>query len=365
MKYIDEFRNAGRVNRVAACIRELAPARQIKIMEVCGTHTQSFFRFGLDRLLPEQLEFISGPGCPVCVSSQEYIDRAIFYAQAPDVTVLTFGDMLRVPGTASSLEREKARGARVYIVYSPLDALSYAARHRREKVIFLAVGFETTACTIAQAVIAAQKDKMKNIFFLPSLKTIPSAMKMLLHDRKLGISAFLCPGHVSAIIGMRPYAFIPRQYKIGCCIAGFEPLDILEGIYLLVRQIVHHRPAVENQYSRVVTGNGNVRAQKSISTVFTETSSPWRGLGIIPKSGLALKRQFARFDAQQALPVTFKHRPATAKQKLCRCGAVIKGLLKPDACPLFRKSCTPENAYGPCMVSSEGACNTYFRYRLR
>ena len=362
MKYIDEFRQASLVKKVAGRIKDIAPGRRVKIMEVCGTHTQSFFRFGLDKLLPPSLEFIAGPGCPVCVCAQDYIDRAIAYAQAPGTCVLTFGDMLRVPGTVSSLEAQRASGARVLVVYSALDALSYAAGHPEENIIFLAVGFETTACTIAQTVLLAREEKIKNLFFLSSLKTMPAAMKALLEDPRLGISAFLCPGHVSAIIGTKPYEFIPRRYHIGCCVAGFEPLDILEGIYLLLLQMARRKPVVDNQYRRVVKAGGNVRAQETLRAVFSAGSARWRGLGIIPGSGLALKGRFGRFDAEKALPLKFRKYAPGRKQKLCRCPDVIKGRIRPDECRLFGKTCSPQDPYGPCMVSSEGACNAYYKY---
>jgi hydrogenase expression/formation protein HypD len=365
MRYSDEFRNERLVKKAAGRIRQSAPPGIFKIMEVCGTHTQSFFRFGLDQLLPANLEFIAGPGCPVCVSPQDYIDRAIAYTHCPETCVLTFGDMLRVPGTLSSLDNERSKGHPVHVVYSPLDALTFAIRHPSVKVVFLAVGFETTACTIAQTVLLAERQKLKNLFFFSSLKTIPAAMRMLLADAALGISAFLCPGHVSAIIGTKPYEFIPQRFGIGCCVAGFEPLDILEGIYLLVRQIVDSKPKVENQYARVVTRNGNASAQACIRRVFVPRDALWRGLGVIPASGLALRPKFEQFDAAHALPVRLKKHKPDARQKLCRCGEVIKGLIRPDECALFRKSCTPVNPWGPCMVSSEGACNAYYTYRHR
>jgi hydrogenase expression/formation protein HypD len=362
MKYIDEFRNKNLIKRLSEEIKKIMPPYKINIMEVCGTHTQSFFRFGLSGLLPANLKLISGPGCPVCVSSQTYIDKAILYAKKKNTLILTFGDMLRVPGEHSTLEEERARGAQVRVVYSALDALSVARHNPEQKVIFLGVGFETTAPTIALSITSAKKENLKNLFFFCSLKLIPPAMDYLVQDRRLNLSGFLCPGHVSTIIGTKPYAFIPKRYKIGCCVAGFEPLDILEGIYFLLKQIVEHRPQVANQYVRLVKKEGNPRAKKIISKVFKVSDASWRGLGKIPKSGLMIKNEFYRFDAERMFPLKCQTSDARRPTK-CRCGDVLKGLISPLDCPLFAKACSPENPVGPCMVSSEGACNAYYRYR--
>jgi len=363
MKYVDEFRKSGLIHKVVKAIHAINPQGEINIMEVCGTHTQNFFRFGLDKLLPRNLNFIAGPGCPVCVSSQEYIDQAIAYTQDKDIMLVTFGDMLRVPGSRSSLEQERAKRGNVFVAYSALDALSFARRYPQKKIVFLAVGFETTTSTIALSILQAKKEKLRNIFFHSSLKTIPFAMQYLLQDKRLGLSGFLCPGHVSTIIGSRAYEFIPEKYGIGCCVAGFEPLDILEGIYLLLRQIVKKSPAVENQYKRAVTGSGNLKAQKIIAEVFRQCDVPWRGLGRIPKSGLRLQNTFSCFDAQKMLPIKVKLPTPGPRAKKCRCAEVIKGLIKPEVCLLFGRVCSPENPYGPCMVSAEGTCNAYYKYK--
>jgi hydrogenase expression/formation protein HypD len=362
MKYIDEFRKISLIHKTSGAIRKIAPAGQISIMEVCGTHTQNFFRFGLDKLLPANLKFIAGPGCPVCVSSQEYIDKAIAYTRDENNLVLTFGDMLRVPGALSTLEKERAKRGNVLVVYSALDALTFARKNPHRKNIFLAVGFETTASTIGLTIMQAKKEKLKNIFFFSSLKTIPPAMNYLVQDKRLRLSGFLCPGHVSTIIGTQPYEFIPRKYGLSCCVAGFEPLDILEGIYFIIRQIVKKKPGVENQYKRVVKKYGNLKAQEVISEVFKKSDAFWRGLGKISRSGLKLKNRFAEFDAEKALPLKIKPQAPNPKQKLCCCAGVIKGLIRPDECPLFGKICSPENPYGPCMVSIEGTCNAYYKY---
>ena len=362
MKYIDEFRNVKLVQQCAEKLRAITPSRNINLMEVCGTHTQNFFRFGLDRMLPENVRLIAGPGCPVCVSSQGYIDNAIKFAEQKDAVILTFGDMLRIPGTHASLEQEKARFGNVAVVYSPLDCLKVAKRNPQKQVIFLAVGFETTAPTIALTILAAKKEKLNNLFFYSSLKLIPPAMEYLLQDKRLQLDGFLCPGHVSAIIGTKSYAFIPKRYKIGCCVAGFEPLDILEGTYLLVRQIVAQKPTVENQYKRVVTAQGNTEAVKLMRKVFAVSSASWRGFGNIPESGLRIRKEFSDFDAAKVFSVKEATR-VTGKIARCRCPDVLKGLLSPAQCPLFGKSCSPQHPVGPCMVSIEGACNAHFKYR--
>jgi len=363
MKYIDEFRDAKLVKKFAQRIKRIAPSRSINIMEVCGTHTQSFFRFGLDELMPKNLRLIAGPGCPVCVSSQEYIDNAIKLAQQKDTLILTFGDMLRIPGTQSTLEREKTKFGNVRVVYSALDSLKAARLNPDKKIIFLAVGFETTAPTIALSIIAAKKERLNNLFFYSSLKLIPPAMDYLIQDERLNLDAFLCPGHVSAVIGTTAYEFIPRRYKIGCCVAGFEPLDILEGIYLLLEQIAENKPQVQNQYARVVKRTGNARALSIMHKVFEESGADWRGFGVIPKSGLKIRKEFSQFDAGKV----FSIKRATGngqRATKCKCGDVLKGLISPRSCPLFARACAPANPIGPCMVSSEGACNAYFKFKI-
>jgi len=365
MRFIDEFRNKNIIKRVAQRITEIMPENKISIMEVCGTHTQSFHRFGLDRLIPENLRLIAGPGCPVCVSDQDYIDKAIQLSKIADTIILSFGDMLRVPGTNTSLERQRAEGSDVRVVYSAWDSLKIAERNPKKKVIFLAVGFETTAPTLALTLQAAQKEKLNNLFFFSSLKLIPPAMKALVSVRQINIDGFLCPGHVSTIIGSLAYDFIPRIYKVPCCVAGFEPLDVLEGIYLLLYQIINKKPRVMNQYMRAVKRDGNKKAQAIIKDVFRIVDDKWRGLGEIPRSGLKIRCEFLKFDAERFL--SFKHRnwrnPESNNPNRCRCGEVLRGIIRPDECPLFRKVCSPVNPYGPCMVSNEGACNVYYRYK--
>ncbi|MDD2679449.1 MAG: hydrogenase formation protein HypD [Candidatus Omnitrophica bacterium] len=362
MKYVDEFRNAKLVNKLSARIQAMNPGNNINIMEVCGTHTQNFCRFGLAKLLPENIRLISGPGCPVCVSPQSYIDTAIRLAKNKAMLIVTFGDMLHVPGSRSSLERERAKFGNVRVVYSPLDALSIARANPDKNVVFLAVGFETTAPTIALSILEAQKEKLNNLFFLSSLKLIPAAMRYLLLDKRLKIDGFLCPGHVSAVIGTKDYTFIPKKYKIPCCIAGFEPVDILEGIAMIIEQLAAGNACVANQYTRVVAKTGNRKAREIIRRVFKRDDSEWRGLGIIPQSGLKLKNEFSGFDASRIFRVAnMQNKAKPAKQ--CRCPDVLKGLIAPPDCPLFAQRCRPDKPLGPCMVSSEGACNAYYKFR--
>ena len=360
MKYVDDFRDPRLIKKAAEKINQVMPQRELKIMEVCGSHTQSFCRFGLKKLLPDNLKFISGPGCPVCVSHQSFIDNAVDLAKKPDVVIATFGDMLRVPGSNSSLEKERALGANIQIVYSPLDSLKIAKRNFNKKVVFLGVGFETTAPVIALSILAAKKEGLENLSYLCALKLMPPAMEYLLKDRMVDIDAFLCPGHVSTIIGTKPYEFITKKYKIPCCVAGFEPLDILEGIYLLLKQINGSKPAVSNQYSRVVKKGGNPKARRIISEVFDVASVKWRGLGEIKDSGLKIKDKFRSLDAVKIFSLKDKKKVQASR---CRCADVLKGLISPEECPLFGKICTPEKALGPCMVSIEGACNAYYKYQ--
>ncbi|MDD4939318.1 MAG: hydrogenase formation protein HypD [Candidatus Omnitrophica bacterium] len=363
MRYVDEFRDSKLIKKALTQIKNIAPSADTKIMEVCGTHTHSFFRFGLSSLLPSNLRLVAGPGCPVCVSSQEYIDNSIDLAKDQNNVVLTFGDMLRVPGNlGSTLEKQRAIHGNVKVVYSVQDALLFALKNPDKRMIFLAVGFETTAPSIALGIAAAKKQKIKNLFFYSSLKLIPPAMEYLAKDRRLELSGFLCPGHVSCIIGSGAYEFMPKKFKIGCCVAGFEPLDILEGLYMLLRQIAEKRPRVQNQYRRAVTKNGNVKAKRALSEVFNVRDASWRGLGVIPASGLKIKERFSRFDAEKNFSFNLGLPAPDLKLKKCRCGDILKGLISPGGCPLFSKACTPEHPIGPCMVSSEGACSAHYKY---
>ncbi|MDD4908832.1 MAG: hydrogenase formation protein HypD [Candidatus Omnitrophica bacterium] len=362
MRYIDEFRDQRLIKSLSRSIKQVTPEKPINIMEVCGTHTRSFFRFGLRALLPSNVRLVSGPGCPVCVSGQDYIDAAIAYARIENVIIASFGDMLNVPGTVSTLEKERGAGRDIRIVYSPWDALKIARAHPGKKIIFLAVGFETTAPAIALTILKAKENGIKNLFFFSSLKLIIPAMKSLLGDRRLKINGFLCPGHVSVVIGSNAYRPITQKYKVGCCIAGFEPLDMMEGMYFLIKQARDKKFSVKNQYSRAVKNNGNLEAKKIIAKVFRTAQERWRGLGAIPASGLEIRKEFSQFDARVKLPIKIKCSAKDPRITKCRCGDVLKGLIRPPQCPLFNKSCRPDEPFGPCMVSSEGTCNVYYQY---
>ena len=322
------------------------------IMEVCGGHTMALYRNGITSLLPDNLRMVSGPGCPVCVSDIRYIDHAIALSRLPDVIIATYGDLIRVPGSTSSLEKEKAAGGAVNIVWSGLEAIDIAVRNRDKK------GFETTIPGTAIAVLEARKRAQDNFFVLCSHKIMPPAMTALI-DEGVRIDAYLCPGHVSTVTGSDIYEPIASQYGKPCVVSGFEPADILQSILMIVRQVEAHRAVVEIQYTRVVHREGNPKARAMIEQVFTPNDDRWRGLGVIPGSGLRLSDDFSRFDAGKMLQVTVEP-PREAKG--CICGSILKGLQYPVDCQLFAKVCTPDTPVGACMVSSEGACAAFFQY---
>ena len=332
----------------------------LKIMEVCGTHTVTACRSGLRTLLPENLKLLSGPGCPVCVTPEGYIDNAIRLARIPEIWITTFGDLLRVPGSEGTLEMEKAKGAGIKIVYSVLDALEMAEKQKDKKVVFLAVGFETTAPGIAWAVQAARSREINNFYLLTALKTMPHAMAALLEDGGIGIDGFICPGHVSAVIGSRPYEFIARQYKLPCVVAGFETYDMLRAIAMLLTQIAAGKHEVQNEYRRAVSKAGNLTARRLLEDVFEPCDAEWRGLGNISGSGLKLKKRYDKFDAGALLPGVAC--PEKRRRSGCLCGEVLRGRIVPTDCRLFGKQCTPATPVGACMVSSEGACAAYYKY---
>lgn len=333
--------------------------RPLRLMEVCGTHTVAIFKAGIRQLLPEEVELVSGPGCPVCVTPNRYLDTAIAYSQKQDVIITTFGDMLRVPGSCSSLMAAKAEGADVRIVYSPLDSIEIAKANTGKKVIFLAVGFETTAPTAAATILSAEQAKLNNFFVLSAHKLVPPALKALLAAPHIKVDGFLLPGHVSAIIGLEPYRFLCHDYNIPAVVAGFEPLDILQSVYMLVKQLALGEASIENQYSRIVPQTGNQSARQVLERVYQPADAEWRGLGLINSSGLKLKEAYTSFDAQTNIPID----PGLSReQKGCRCGEVLCGIIKPTACPLFGQSCRPEHPVGACMVSVEGSCAAWYKY---
>ena len=363
MKYLDAFRDGAVARKLVEKLhaRVADYAGQMTFMEVCGTHTMAISQHGIRSLLPEQIRLISGPGCPVCVTPVDYVDHAVALARLPEVIIATFGDMIRVPGSSSSLQREQARGAGVRIVYSPLDALALAQKHPDKKIVFLGVGFETTAPTIAGAVLTAQRQGLSNFFVLGANKTIPIPMAVLASDPELQVSGYLCPAHVSAIIGPQAYAPLVAQQKVPCVITGFEPLDMLQGIDMLATQVLEGQPRVETQYSRIVRPEGNPQARAVLAQVFIPCDTPWRGIGVIPGSGLCFREEFAAFDAARQIPVDVE---TPREHPGCLCGEILKGKVRPADCPLFRTICTPEDPVGACMVSSEGTCAAEYKYGI-
>jgi len=331
----------------------------IRLMEVCGTHTMAIARAGIKKILPPGIALLSGPGCPVCVTSGHDIDRAAAVGRQRGVILTTFGDMMRVPGSRGSLQDLKREGRDIRIVYSCLDALEIARRTPRRDVVFMGVGFETTAPTVAATVLEARKKGIRNFSVLPHFKLIFPALEALLLSEAVRIDGFICPGHVSVITGSRPYEKIVRRFKRPCVITGFEPSDILKGIGTLVRALRTRRPRVVIEYTRAVRPAGNIKARQLLNTVFEPATAQWRGLGVIKKSGLAFRRAFRDFDALRRWPV----RVAAGKEPAgCLCGDVLRGVKAPADCRLFGKKCTPEHPVGPCMVSSEGTCAAFYHY---
>jgi hydrogenase expression/formation protein HypD len=357
MKYIEEYRNRDLILKLSGHIKK-SVIRDYSFMEVCGGHTSAIHRFGIPFLLPSEINLISGPGCPVCVTATDFIDRAIVYSRMKNVTIVTFGDLIRVPGSESSLEKEKVRGADVRIVFSGLEALKIARSEPEKKVVFLGIGFETTSPGTAVTVRTAKEAGLRNFFMLSAHKVMPPVMENIASE-EIKVDGFLCPGHVAAITGSGIFNFLPLKYRLGCVISGFEPTDILQSILMLVRQINARTPATEIQYSRVVTTNGNLAAQGQLDKVFEHCDANWRGFGNIPGSGLRLKSEYEDFDAEKRIPVKLKK---FHDNPSCICGDILRGLRKPENCSMFRKKCTPENPVGACMVSDEGTCNTYYKY---
>ncbi len=357
MKYIDEFRDKELVRNLVKRIGEVSH-RGVSLMEVCGGHTWAIQKFGIPSLLPANIRLLSGPGCPVCVTSKRFIDQVVAYSRLSDVVICSFGDLIRVPGSSSTLEKEKSRGADVRIVYSVLDALALAEQNPGKKVVFPGIGFETTAPGTAAGIKDAAQKGLKNFFVLSSHKVMPPAMAALI-DEGVKIDGYIAPGHVSVITGSGIYRDFPKKYGVGCVIAGFEPVDILQAVYMLLRQINQQRFGVEIQYSRVVKPEGNPIARQAMEEVFTTRDDWWRGFGVIPASGLVLNEKYAHFDAEKMIPVEVEE---TVEEKGCICGEVLKGLKRPTDCKLFGKVCNTTNPVGSCMVSHEGACNAYFRF---
>ena len=342
-------------------IGELAAAtgRKLRFMEVCGTHTVAIFRAGLRQILPDSVELVSGPGCPVCVTPDDYMDKAIAYAQRDDVIIATFGDMLKVPGSKSSLNEAKTNGADIRIVYSPMDSIQIAKDNPDKKVIFLAVGFETTAPTAAATVLAAEQQGITNLYMLSAQKLVPPVMETLLNDEEVHVDGFILPGHVSVVTGTGVYEPVISKYHVPGVVTGFEPLQILRGLYRLVQQVVKGEAKVENEYTDVVKAEGNPVSMAITNRVYEPCDTGWRGMGIVPLSGLKMKAEYARFDIEQVLPLAVE---TVTKKTACRCGEVLRGIVTPQECPLFGKACVPTHAIGPCMVSVEGVCAAWYKY---
>ncbi len=357
MKFATEFRDPVLVQVLADHIRR-ATSKEIVLMEVCGGHTMAIHRYGIPSLLPSNIRLVSGPGCPVCVSSKSFIDRAIAIGRLGNVILCTYGDLIRVPGSESTLDKEKAGGMDVRVVGSSLEALEIARRHPGQRILFLGIGFETTAPGSAAAIVQAHREGLRNFFLLSAHKIMPPAMEALITEG-VNISGYLCPGHVSTITGSSIYRFIPEKYRLACVIAGFEPLDILQSVLMLALQIEEGRPDVEIQYKRVVKAQGNEKAQALLKEVFELGDDWWRGFGIIPESGLKLREAYAAYDAERVFDVRI---PEAREEKGCICGEILKGLKQPADCKLFGKACTPQDPVGACMVSSEGSCAAYYKY---
>ncbi len=356
-----EFRNNPQLKqlilKISSDLDSLTCQKPLQLMEVCGTHTVSLLKFGFRQYFKDNIKFLSGPGCPVCVTSSQDIDKVIQLAKM-GYHIVTFGDLIKVPGTNSSLEKEIAKGANVDVVYNPLDTLSIAEKTKNE-VIFIAVGFETTIPVIASLILDAYSRKLKNVSILSLVKTMPRVLRFLLEGLSSSIDGFIMPGHVSVIIGSEPYDFIPEEYNIPCTIAGFEPVDLGLGIESLVRQIKSHNPHVDNRYQRMVKRDGNPAARHLIESVFEPSTVSWRGFGEIDESGLAVKEEFESFDADKKFDIMVNPEEV---QTGCICGDIISGKCSPIQCKLFREVCTPENPIGPCMVSFEGACAAFYKY---
>ena len=333
--------------------------RPLRLMEVCGTHTMAIFRAGLRQILPQELTLVSGPGCPVCVTPNEYMDKAIAYAERDDTIIATFGDMLKVPGSSSDLAHAKANGGDVRIVYSPLDGLTIAAENPHKKVIFLAVGFETTAPTAAAATVAAREKNIANFFLLSAHKLVPPALTALMNDPAVKVDGFILPGHVAVITGTNAFDFVAEKYRVPGAVAGFEPLSLLRAICRILLCTEKNEPRIYNEYEDVVTAEGSATAREIMFRVYEKTAATWRGIGEIPESGLKMRPEFATFDIENVLPLDLT---PFARQTACRCGDVLKGIISPVDCPLFGKACTPTKAVGPCMVSVEGVCAAWYKY---
>ncbi|MBU6450377.1 MAG: hydrogenase formation protein HypD [Cyanobacteria bacterium REEB67] len=366
MKYVDEYREPAKAKKLFAAITALASeiaaelGRPVQLMEFCGGHTHAIFRFGIEQILTKDIELIHGPGCPVCVLPMGRVDDCVSLAERPEVIFTTFGDAMRVPGSKKSLLQAKAAGANIKMVYSPLDALDLAKQNPDKEVVFFALGFETTMPSTALTVLQAEADGVKNFsLFCNHITTVP-ILQSLLDGTDLNIDGFVAPGHVSMVVGEEPFVYIADRYKKPMVITGFEPLDILQSIYMLLKQLKEKRAEMENQYARIVQKKGNDPGLKAMAKVFElRDKFEWRGLGSIDQSGVKITEAYARFDAERKFPMA---NITVADPANCQCGEVLKGMIKPWQCKVFGTSCTPETPLGALMVSSEGACAAYYRF---
>ncbi len=358
MKFITEFRRSELAEGLIAQIHRRSQ-KPVRFMEFCGGHTVTIFKYGIRQVLPETIEMVSGPGCPVCVTANADLDKAIALSKIPDVIITTFGDMLKVPGSRSSLQKAKADGADVRIVYSTMDALKIAGANPTKSVVFLGIGFETTAPTIAASILQAREKRVKNYYVLSLHKLCPPVIRAILNSGEVKLQGLICPGHVSAIIGSHPWEFIAQDYGIPCVVSGFEPLDILRCVDMLVAQIENGESKVEIAYRRGVRPEGNQQALKLMKQVFEPCPAQWRGIGEVPSSGLKLRKEYQYFDAELAFDI---NPGPTYEPAGCICGDILRGVKTPADCRLFGKACTPQYPVGPCMVSSEGSCSAYYLY---
>jgi hydrogenase expression/formation protein HypD len=357
MKFVDEFRDKSLVLELSRKIRKISK-KPVVLMEVCGGHTMAIRRFGIPSLLPSNIRLLSGPGCPVCVTSRRYIDQAVAYARRKDIIIATYGDLIRVPGSTSSLARERAGGADIRVVYSTLDAIEMAGQNPQKSMVFLGIGFETTTPSSAVAIMEAQKSGTDNFFLFSAHKLMPPAMAALV-DEGIKIDGYIGPGHVTTIAGANMYKDLAEKYRLAIVVSGFEPVDLMQTIYMLVKQIESNEPKVEVQYRRAVTTEGNTVAKKLVNEIFEPRDDWWRGLGILKNSGLGIRSAFAQYDAEKQIKVEVEE---TIEPKGCICCEVLKGTRSPLECKLFDKTCTPSNPVGACMVSNEGACQAFYRY---
>ena len=360
MKYVDEFREPQKAQSLIQEIAKLSGDSPLKIMEICGGHTHLIFKYGIEEILPPNIELIHGPGCPVCVMPRGRLDDAIYISQQTNVILTTFGDTMWVPGSTTSLLQTKANGADIRMVYSPLDSLKIAKENPNKQIVFFALGFETTAPSTAFTILQSATENIKNFSIFSNHVLVIPALQALVNNPDLQLDGFVGPGHVSIVIGTQPYKIIAKQYHKPIVISGFEPLDILQSIWMLMRQLSEHRCEVENQYNRLVQPEGNQVALKAMNQVFAVRDTfEWRGLGEIPNSGLKIRPEYAQFDAEVKFILPNQK---VADHKACQCGEILKGVLKPWECKVFGTACTPENPIGTCMVSSEGACAAYYKY---